>query len=811
MSRSPLDLLPHSLRERSLPVNQNGIRETGNFVLYWLRTTMRTDDNPSLLAAAELAVALDCPLLIHQELLSDYPFASDRHHRFILEGARDLAADCERQGLRYLFHLQTDDTPPVHPLQDLVRQSAVVVTEYMPLPAQWASAARVADHAGCAMLAVDSSCLVPVPLVPAELCDRAFRFRRGTAALRARALAAAATPADLPAARPWQGQPDWQPLDLASADFGALIARCRIDHGVPPVPATPGGSQAALDRWQQFRDRDLAHYHRRRNDPLLHGTSRLSAYLHHGQISPFRLAREAAAIDGPGPEKFLDELLIWRELCWAWCHHTDNPEQFEALPAWARQTLGDHARDPRPTQFDHETLARGRTGAVLWDAAQQSLLRHGELHNNLRMTWGKALPGWRPSPQDALTTLIDLNHRFALDGSDPGSAGGLLWCLGLFDRPFTPPAGVLGSVRQRPLDQHAARLDSRRYRAEIAQPATARQQVAVIGAGVAGLMAARTLQDQGHQVRVWDKGRAPGGRCAVRTSRQDPTLYFEHGAPLLQLADVRLQPWVRAWHEQGLLVRPPEWLETDPHAWLPMPDARALANHLASELELTCATRVTAMARQGNRWQLHSADGPIAGDHSALILNLPAAQTETLLATAGDLTLPLRQALAEVQMDPCWTLLVQLPAVRCSKVRHLRPDSGPFEQVLAMHALPGRRAPGCYVLHGRPDFSREHLDAEPEALLAMLRPAAEVLLGCSLAAARLTLHRWRHGRARPAGLGQECLALPEVGLYLCGDWLSASADAGGALLSGQAAAGRLLGDPPPSQTAQAAWQQGSLL
>jgi hypothetical protein len=51
---------------------------------------------------------------------------------------------------------------------------------------------------------------------------------------------------------------------------------------------------------------------------------------------------------------------------------------------------------------------------------------HGELHNNLRMTWAKAIVPWRPDPEAALATLIDLNHRFALDGSDQNSYGGLL-------------------------------------------------------------------------------------------------------------------------------------------------------------------------------------------------------------------------------------------------------------------------------------------------------------------------------------------------------------------------------------------------
>jgi deoxyribodipyrimidine photolyase len=125
-------------------------------------------------------------------------------------------------------------------------------------------------------------------------------------------------------------------------------------------------------------------------------------------------------------------------------------ESLEVLPEWVRQTLLDHADDRRKAHYSWEKLSRGQTGDSLWDAAQRSLLVHGELHNNTRMTWGKAILAWTPHPQAALDRMIDLNRRFALDGSDANSYGGILWCLGLFDRPFRPERSVIGSLRPRP-------------------------------------------------------------------------------------------------------------------------------------------------------------------------------------------------------------------------------------------------------------------------------------------------------------------------------------------------------------------------
>jgi deoxyribodipyrimidine photo-lyase len=105
------------------------------------------------------------------------------------------------------------------------------------------------------------------------------------------------------------------------------------------------------------------------------------------------------------------------------------------------------------------TRAARAAGDALWDAAQRQLAAHGELHNNVRMTWGKAFLHWTASPLEALDMALRLNHRFALDGCDPASYGGVLWCFGLFDGPkearSTP---VSGALRRRPTSGHARRL-----------------------------------------------------------------------------------------------------------------------------------------------------------------------------------------------------------------------------------------------------------------------------------------------------------------------------------------------------------------
>jgi len=149
----------------------------------------------------------------------------------------------------------------------------------------------------------------------------------------------------------------------------------------------------------------------------------------------------------PSAEAFLDQLVTWRELGYNNCAHRTDYAELSSLPEWAQRTLAGHADDPRRYCYSVEELRRAATHDPLWNAAQRQLLREGTLHNYLRMLWGKKILEWSPTPQAALTTMIELNDRYALDGRDPNSYTGILWCLGRHDRPWGPVRPVFGSVR----------------------------------------------------------------------------------------------------------------------------------------------------------------------------------------------------------------------------------------------------------------------------------------------------------------------------------------------------------------------------
>ncbi len=779
-------LLPPELLERTLFLNDHLPAKEGDFVLYWLRTAQRLHDNPALLAAQVLAKDLGKPLLIYQGLDERYPFASDRHHLFILEGARDVAVEAEQRGLTFAFHLARKGDRGPH-LRTLAGAACAVVTELFPWRpiARWTEA--LAPHCRGPLLAVDTACLVPMPQTRAQDTQRAFRFRDRYQAERDGALLSSwadPEPQAGPKALPFT------PLDLTAASLSDLLAACAIDHGVGPVAAYPGGQSAGYARWLGFKAAGLRTYHRRRNNPLeAGGVSGLSPYLHYGQISPFRLAREAAALGGPGAEKYLDELLIWREMAWAFCFHEPRHDTVQALPAWAQEALAERPR-PTPTALkSFEALRQGRSGEPLWDAAQRALLRQGMLHNNLRMSWGKQVLPWSPDGASALARLLDLNHRYALDGRDPNSYGGILWCLGAFDRPFTPPAEGFGTVRPRTTAQHRERLDPEAFAAIAAAPSTpAPPRVAIVGAGLAGLSCAQALDEHGWPVALFDKGRRPGGRLATRESRGHAHT-FNHGTESFHANDRRFRETLQRWAEAG-------WVQATGDDWQSPAFAAALPEALARPLKPRCGTRITRLRWEGAQWHLESEAGPDFGPFDALVLTLPPPQLAELLRASvlpQDALASLCDAAAANQGEGAWALMTVIGAVEAP------------QQATAKAAWPGTLRFGPKDAESKqaltailPATNAEvDLEATPEAVLGHWQPKLEAALGQALAPDALTAHRWRYARfsaptAAPTWYPTLCLALAGDG-YALDDGERSGVEA--AFLGGRAAAGRLLCDP----------------
>ena len=230
-----------------------------------------------------------------------------------------------------------------------------------------------------------------------------------------------------------------------------------------------GGHHAAMKRLRHFTGKLLHSYERDRNRPELDGTSALSPYLHFGHIGPvtIALAVDAAAKKDlslqAARDGYFNELIAWRELAVNFVKYTPNYDTADCAEDWAKKTIAEHARDERERLYSLRELEAGETYDELWNAAQTQMVRHGWMHNYLRMYWAKKILEWTPNVTTAVKWAIYLNDKYELDGRDPNGYAGIAWSmLGKFDRAWGERP-VFGKIRYMSGASTGRKFDSKLY------------------------------------------------------------------------------------------------------------------------------------------------------------------------------------------------------------------------------------------------------------------------------------------------------------------------------------------------------------
>ena len=151
-----------------------------------------------------------------------------------------------------------------------------------------------------------------------------------------------------------------------------------------PNPAFIGGSDPANRRWRSFLHGTIQGYSVSRDIPAKDGTSKISAYLRFGCISPRRVLAdcEKALLDAPPSHrlsinKFIDEL-IWREFYQAVLFQ---------FPGLVNRNYREEF-DTMPWRYDKKLFTAwsgGKTGFPLVDAGMRQLNETGWMHNRVRM------------------------------------------------------------------------------------------------------------------------------------------------------------------------------------------------------------------------------------------------------------------------------------------------------------------------------------------------------------------------------------------------------------------------------------------
>ena len=157
--------------------NDQTINAEGNFVLYWMTAYRRPFYNFALQRAVEQARELERPLLILEALRCDYPYASDRLHRFILDGMRANAEHFDTTSVRYHPFIEEERGAGKGLLAALAEHACLVVGDDYPaffLPRMRQAAAK---KIAVRFETVDSNGLLPLRAAD-QAYATAYHFRR---------------------------------------------------------------------------------------------------------------------------------------------------------------------------------------------------------------------------------------------------------------------------------------------------------------------------------------------------------------------------------------------------------------------------------------------------------------------------------------------------------------------------------------------------------------------------------------------------------------------------------------------------------
>lgn len=323
-------------------------------------------------------------------------------------------------------------------------------------------------------------------------------------------------------------------------------------------------------------------------------------------------------------------------------------------------------------------------------------------------------------------------------------------------------------------------------------------RVAVIGAGMAGLVCAEVLQKAGCSVVVFDKGRWPGGRLASRSRDMN---CFDYGAQYFTMKTPEFRKFLEPYLVSGVVAK---WNGRFAHLvdgcltedtdkkprYVGIPLMRSIADTLSSTVDCKLSHRVIELVRANNgKWSLvGNAENSGAtkdftsGEFDFVVLNMPPAQANQLHP------LP---ALAEVELRPCVALLLSFNEPVDLNYDGVVLNNELLSWIARDSSKPGRPPGERWVVHASPDWSAENFRTDENEIKRLMIERFATIVKVKLSSVTFAkLHKWKF--ALPVSpVGPACICNPTASILYCGDWCVA-ARVEGAYLSGIAAAEKII-------------------
>ena len=302
-------------------------------------------------------------------------------------------------------------------------------------------------------------------------------------------------------------------------------------------------------------------------------------------------------------------------------------------------------------------------------------------------------------------------------------------------------------------------------------------RVAVVGAGIAGLSAARALRGRGHEVHVYEATANPGGRVGTRNfpalemprPLSGASLAFDHGAQYFTVRDDRFSMTVAEWLRDRVVAKwagrvvsfdAEGWEDVDENTdrYVGIPDMNAMARAMAAGMQVSYGLRVDSLDQ-------------IPGDVDHVVVAVPAPQALPLVSHLPDLA----GKIAAVDMTPNWTVMAAFEERVAARFDGAFVHGSPLGWIARNTSKPKRDwKVDAWVLQATTKWSEAHIDDRPDDIGAFLMEAFEDLIPAGLPRAfYASVHRWRYATADPP-LGVGAIHNQASRITLCGDWCKGS-------------------------------------
>lgn len=416
---------------------KEGKVKNNKYIVYWMQSAQRVKENPALNYAVNKANDLEVPLIVFFNLSDQFPDANYRHYHFMLEGLKDVKNELKKRGIGFVIKRGN----PAENIKSLSKKAVMVISErgYLKTERLWRK--EVAQAIDCRFVVVNTNTIVPVDIATDKEEYAAYTIRKKINNKIERFIDLG----KLEKLKINSLRNEFKSIELNNIE--QVLSNLNIDKSVKKSPIFKGGSKKAVSMLNNFISNKLELYEKYGSSPDHDVTSKLSPYLHFGQISPSYIYKKIKEKDIEA-EDFLEQLIVRRELSFNFVYFNKeyNSQLSKILPDWAIETLNQHSMDKREYVYSLKELENYDTHDNYWNAAQKEMVLSGYMNGYMRMYWGKKILEWTSNPQKAFEVALYLNNKYFLDGRDPNSYAGVAWIFGKHDRAWKERK-IYGKVR----------------------------------------------------------------------------------------------------------------------------------------------------------------------------------------------------------------------------------------------------------------------------------------------------------------------------------------------------------------------------